>query len=245
MFQIHPEGPLDGPAIERLLDRCFGIGRQRKTSYRYRVGSEPERGLSLVARDGGRLVGAIRYWRLLLDDRPALLLGPLAIEPALRGLGIGRALVRRSLALAAPTWRLVFLVGDPAYYRQFGFRLPPREVVMPGEDPARLQWLGLSGADLPEAGGVLRRWRDGGLLGQPREAGEQRLAQRRDALVASHRGGHLAQPGGHRRRHPRHARDLAERPDEAADAERHRAALGQPAQGLPLDPEPQPLADIA
>src|SRR4051794_11990366 len=100
MYQIHPEGPLDGPAIESLLDLSFGARRQHKISYRYRIGREPEPALSLVARQGAVLVGAIRYWRLLLDDTPALLLGPLAIEPRLRGQGIGRALVRESLALA-------------------------------------------------------------------------------------------------------------------------------------------------
>jgi predicted N-acetyltransferase YhbS len=245
MFEIHPEGPPDGPAIERMLDRCFGIARQRKISYRYRIGREAEPGLALAARDGARLVGAIRYWRVLLDDRPALLLGPLAIEPDLRGLGIGRALVRRSLALAAAAWDLVLLVGDPGYYAQFGFRVVPRGVVMPGENPDRLQWLGLGGAGLPEAGGVLRRWRAGGLLGQPVEPAEERLAPGRDALVAGHLGSHLAQPRGHRRRDAGLACDLAERPDEAADAEHHRPAAGQPAQGLALDPEPQPLADIA
>jgi len=243
MLDPIPEGPLDGPAIESLLDRSFGIRRQHKLSYRYRIGREPEAGLSLVARDGGRLLGSIRYWRILLGDTPALLLGPLAVEPGLRGKGIGRALLHRSLALAEATpFRLVLLVGDPAYYAQFGFAVTPPEVVMPGEDPARLQWLGLAGAGLPPGGGMLRRWPDGS--GGPVEPGQQRLAHRRDALVDGRARLHLAQPRRQGCGYARLGRDLGQRPDQAADAEDHEAALRQPAQGLPLDAQPQPPAGI-
>lgn len=243
MLDLTAEAPLDAAAIEDLLDRSFGPRRQRKLSYRYRIGREPEPGLSLVARDGGRLLGSIRYWRLLLGCEPALLLGPLAVEPGLRGRGIGRALVRQSLRQAAETaFGLVLLVGDPGYYAPFGFAVVPPSVVMPGEDPARLQWLGLGGAALPPGGGVLRRWPGSG--GDGVEPAQQRLAHRRNALVAGHAGFHLAQP---RRKGGGDAglgRDLGQGPDEAADAERHGPAPRQPAQRLPLDAEPQPLAGI-
>ena len=138
--------------------RSFGIRRHTKISYRYRIGRPPVETLSLVALKGPILVGSIRYWTLRLDEQPALLLGPLAIAPHLRGVGIGRALVRESLGQAADLGhRLVFLVGDPAYYGRFGFTPAPAGIVMPGEDPARLQWLGLAGAAAPEAGGLLLR----------------------------------------------------------------------------------------
>lgn len=243
MLDLTAEAPLDAAAIEDLLDRSFGPRRQRKLSYRYRVGREPEPGLSLVARDDGRLLGSIRYWRLLLGAEPALLLGPLAVEPALRGRGIGRALVRESLRLAAQTdFDLVLLVGDPGYYAPFGFAVVPPSVVMPGEDPGRLQWLGLGGAALLPDGGSLQRWRD--LGGNAVEPAQQRLAHRRDALVAGHGGLHLAQPAGQRRGDAGHGRDLAQGPHQAADAERHRPAVRQAAQGLALDAQPQPLAGI-
>ena len=242
---FQPESPLDGPFIEDLLDRSFGLRRQRKTSYRYRVGREPEPGLSLVACDSGRLVGSIRYWRLALGETPALLLGPLAVEPGLRGKGVGRGLVRESLRLAAATpFRLVFLVGDPAYYAQFGFAVAPPAIVMPGEDPARLQWLALAGGALPPGGGILVRWPDGGVGGGPVEPGQQGPAHRRNALVGGHAGLHLAQPCGQGRGHAGLGGDLVQRPHQAADAERHRPARRQPPQRLPLDPQPEPLARI-
>ena len=134
MLELSHEGPADGPEIEALLDRAFGSDRLNKTSYRYREGIAPLAALCLVARERGVLVGAIRYWPIRLGDRPALLLGPLAIEPARQNQGIGRALTEASLARAeALGWRLVFLVGDPGYYARYGFTVVPASIVMPGE----------------------------------------------------------------------------------------------------------------
>lgn len=153
MLQIRQEAFDDGPLVEHLLDLSFGPDRERKVSYRYRRGVEPVRPLCLVALEAGHLVGAIRYWPILLDARPVLLLGPLAIDPAHRGLGVGRALMRESLGRARVLGHdLVLLVGDAAYYRQFGFTTAPGAVRMPDEDPRRLQWLALDGAPLPAAG---------------------------------------------------------------------------------------------
>ncbi len=142
MFVIRPETPADAALIEPLLDRCFGADRRLKTSYRYRDGVEPLADLAFVAADeAGNLVGAIRYWPIRLDGLPALLLGPLAIDPLRQGRGIGRALVFHSLETAAAAGhRLVFLVGDPAYYARFGFAVAPAGIVMPDEQPARLNY---------------------------------------------------------------------------------------------------------
>ena len=136
-----PEGPEHGAEIEHLLDFSFGSARRLKVSYRYRPGIPPVARLCLVAREGGRLVGAIRYWPMLLGAEEVLLLGPLAIDPALRGQGIGRALIRASLAEAeAMGYRLVFLVGDPAYYAQHGFIVVPPSIRIPDEAPGRVQY---------------------------------------------------------------------------------------------------------
>ncbi len=157
MCHIRPERPADLPAVEALFDRTFGPDRRRKTSYRYRDGLPPLKDLCFVAERGGRLVGAVRFWPVRLDRRPALLLGPLAILPELHGQGIGRRLVRHALVCAREQgWRLVFLVGDPPFYRRFGFRPVPPGIIMPGEDPARLLWRRLGPGGMPRRG-VVRR----------------------------------------------------------------------------------------
>lgn len=142
MFKIRAEAAGDAVQIEPLLDRCFGADRHHKASYRYRRGVLPLTDLACVAEDdSGILVGAIRYWPTRLGQLPALLLGPLAIDPDRQGRGIGRALVFHSLDCAAVAGhRLVFLVGDPAYYARFGFTVAPPGIAMPGEQASRLNY---------------------------------------------------------------------------------------------------------
>ncbi len=159
MFSIRLEQPADSVAIEELLDLTFGAGRRNKTSYRFRDGIAPLGELCFVAEaEAGLLVGSVRYWPILAGSAPALLLGPLAIEPARQGRGVGRALVFHSLDVAAQAGhRLVFLVGDHAYYERFGFDPVPPGIVMPNESSARLQYRLLDPSlALPERA-VLRR----------------------------------------------------------------------------------------
>lgn len=241
MLTIHPEGPADGPQIEALLDRAFGSDRRAKTSYRYRDGVAALDELCLVARVAGVLVGAIRYWPIRLGHEPALLLGPLAIEHVKRSQGIGRALTEASLARAeAEGWRLVFLVGDPAYYARYGFAVAPGNIVMPGESPARLQFRTLAGAALPAGGGTLLPVRSA----TPLQPGEERLAHQLHAFVGGHPGLHLADPRSHRQGDGGLGGHLVQATDHGADGEDDRPTLRQAAQGLALDPEPELAAGI-
>ncbi len=83
----------------------------------------------------------MRLTPVQIGTTPALLLGPLTVEPPFRERGIGQALIARSLAEAkANGHRLVLLVGDEPYYGKCGFKpIPKGRVQMPGPvDPARL-----------------------------------------------------------------------------------------------------------
>jgi len=145
VFALKTERPHDAAEIDALLDLAFGPNRQAKTSYRYRDGIAPVRGLCFVVREdgrpSGRILGSIRYWPLMVGpDMRALLLGPLAVRPELRGAGVGATLMRRSMERAADQGhRLVLLVGDLAYYARFGFQpAAPLGFTMPDEQPHRL-----------------------------------------------------------------------------------------------------------
>lgn len=122
MIYIDNEAPGDTGAREALLDRAMGPERHLKPSQRLRTGRRPADNLALVARDGGELVGSVRLWHVAADGRDALLLGPLAVDPTLQGVGIGATLIRVALARAAEQGhQAVILVGDPEYYERFGF----------------------------------------------------------------------------------------------------------------------------
>ncbi|MGC5839323.1 N-acetyltransferase [Mesorhizobium abyssinicae] len=112
-------------AREDLLDRAMGPGRRRKSSEKLRRGRRPSEGLAFVARDAsGAVLATVRLWDVSLGEggAAALLLGPLAVDPALKGAGIGSALMRRAVAEAARLGHgAILLVGDAPYYGRFGF----------------------------------------------------------------------------------------------------------------------------
>jgi predicted N-acetyltransferase YhbS len=138
---LEAETPADAEAVERLNERVFGPGRFARTAYRLREATPPDLNLSFVARVGSLLVGANRMTPILIGVTPALLLGPLIVEPVFRSQGIGEALVGLSLEAAkAAGAKLSILVGDEPYYGRMGFkRTPAGRLQMPGPvDPARL-----------------------------------------------------------------------------------------------------------
>jgi predicted N-acetyltransferase YhbS len=138
---ILPESAGDAQAIERLHERTFGPGRFVLSAYRIREHVDHVLELSFTARIGTLLVGSLRQLPVRVGETPALLLGPLTVEPPFRGHGVGRRLLERALADSrARGHRLVLLVGDEAYYSRVGFKVVPKgRATMPGPvDYARL-----------------------------------------------------------------------------------------------------------
>jgi predicted N-acetyltransferase YhbS len=123
MLTIRLEKSSDAAAREALLDAAYGPVRFEKPSERLRSGRAPARGLCFVAVENGHVIGTVQLWEVSAGPAcAALLLGPLAVDPARRRRGIGSALVRHALRAAAKCGnRAVLLVGDPAYYSRFGF----------------------------------------------------------------------------------------------------------------------------
>ncbi len=156
-FTISEETTGDVVAREALLDACFGPARFLKTCERLRAGRLPARGLALSAHEGERLVATLRLWPVLAGSgRPALLLGPLAVSPDHRALGLGAAMIETGLVRAkARNHRAVLLVGDAPYYQRFGFERRLTEgLALPGwVDPARFLGLELAPGALNNARG--------------------------------------------------------------------------------------------
>ncbi len=145
VFVIRDERPADVAAREALLDAAFGPARFLKTCERLREGRAPAQALAFVVKDDADdLVGTLRLWNILAGGCPALLLGPLAVAPQARSLGLGGAMIRESLAQArALDHQAVLLVGDAPYYARFGFEQRFTErLTMPGPIE-RARFLGL------------------------------------------------------------------------------------------------------
>src|SRR5262249_44270401 len=97
---ILPETPGDALAIERLHERTFGPGRFARTAFGTREGGPHQPALWFTARVGPLLVGSGRLTPIRIGEPPALLLGPLTVEPPFRDRGIGLVLMRRAMAQA-------------------------------------------------------------------------------------------------------------------------------------------------
>jgi predicted N-acetyltransferase YhbS len=193
LVRIVPERRRDEAAVERLIDAAFGPDRFGKTVYSLREGVKPIRELGFVAIDEtGTMVASLRFWPILIGGRwSAVLLGPLAVEPRLRGKGYGKALMWRGLSRCRELGvSRVILVGDPEYYNPFGFRRDlALNLQLPGwvEDRRFLALELVAGS----MAGVI------GLIGKP-----------------------LSLPRRKARRRPRPAKPAAKRRDEARDAAR-------------------------
>ncbi|WP_375157385.1 GNAT family N-acetyltransferase [Bradyrhizobium sp. RDT46] len=157
-FAIRSERAVDVAAREALLDACFGEDRHGRTCQRLRHGRAPAAGLALSAVREGRLVGTVRLWHVSAGGRPALVLGPLAVDPACRELGIGAALMHQALAAArARGHGAVILLGDAPYYARFGFSAEKTaELALPGPfERDRLLAIEFADGALDGAGGMI------------------------------------------------------------------------------------------
>ncbi len=120
--------------IDEINEEAFGPGRYTRAAYRIREGGPHERALSFVAMQGETVIGSVRMTRVAAGKGRALLLGPLAVRPEWKNIGVGRRLVTLSLEAAAKAGiGAVILVGDEPYYGPLGFQRVPRgQLSMPG-----------------------------------------------------------------------------------------------------------------
>jgi GNAT superfamily N-acetyltransferase len=116
-LDILPETPDCAEAIEKLHERGFGPGRFARTAFRLREGGHALPGLNFIARVGTLLVGSVRLSPIRIGGAPALLLGPLAVDPAFTGRGIGTGLLKASLNAARASGHKLVLLARPGRSR--------------------------------------------------------------------------------------------------------------------------------
>jgi putative acetyltransferase len=88
--------------------------------------------LSLVALVNEEVVGHVVCSHARIDGCPSVALGPLGVLPTYQRRGVGQALMHGVLAAAdALEEPAVVLLGDPGYYRRFGFQLARPLAILP------------------------------------------------------------------------------------------------------------------
>ena len=121
---IHPEAAADHEAIRQVNRAAFGQDAEAEL-----VDALREQGfvrLSLVADLDGQIVGHIMFSdiQIVTDSKTvaALSLAPMAVLPDRQRKGIGSRLVETGLIRCREDgYRIVIVVGHPAYYPRFGF----------------------------------------------------------------------------------------------------------------------------
>lgn len=155
-FCVRVETSADADEVVRLVRLGFDSGHAKRNIWALRTG-EPIAELCLVAENPdeprGQLLGSIRFWPIMVAGRVSVLLGPLAVDPELRGQGIGMALIKEALARAEQgAWRFCFVSGEPNYYTMLGFtKLAQSQVDLPAPiEEERLHMMSISSDSLDD-----------------------------------------------------------------------------------------------
>jgi putative acetyltransferase len=153
MMIVRLEMPGDVVAIRIVEEIAFGRRDEARLVDDLRAAGDAV--FSLVAVDDGIVAGHAIFSRLQAPF-PALALGPVAVLPEYRRKGIASQLIREGIARSeAAGWAAIFVLGDPAFYRRFGFDVrKARGFTSPYAGP-HLMALSPGGDDLPADTGII------------------------------------------------------------------------------------------
>jgi putative acetyltransferase len=130
-IRIRPEVSRDIEAIDKVTVEAFRNAPHTDHTEQYIVKALRNTGaltISLVAELDGEVVGHVAISPVSLSDgtKHWYGLGPISVVPKLQGAGIGTQLMQVVLGkLKSLGASGCVLLGDPAYYKRFGFRPEP------------------------------------------------------------------------------------------------------------------------
>jgi putative acetyltransferase len=136
----------DVTEIHTVTTAAFLDAEHRSGTEQYIVAALREAGqlsVSLVAEIDGRIAGHVAVSPVKISDGSEgwYGLGPISVLPAFQRQGVGSRLMQSALAaLRERGARGCVLLGDPAYYRRFGFA-PDARLMLPGVPPQYFQVL--------------------------------------------------------------------------------------------------------
>ncbi len=155
-IEIRAERAEDVPSIHRVTDAAFKLNAHASGTEAAIIAALRNAGaltVSLVATLDNDVVGHVAFSPVTIDGRDLRWfgLGPVSVKPDVQGRGIGTALVRDGLTRLKQAGAAGCVVlGDPAFYRRFGFETDPalRFETAPAEYFMRLSFQ----ADSPSGG---------------------------------------------------------------------------------------------
>lgn len=162
-MNIRTEQPADQQAVYDVVKRAFETAAHRDGNEQDLVNALrdsdafiPE--LSLVAEQGGKIVGHILFTKVQIGTQQALALAPLSVLPEYQRQGIGSALISKGHKRAALLgYSYSVVLGSETYYPRMGYVtartwgiLPPFDVPDENFMAYRLR------EDAPEVSGIVR-----------------------------------------------------------------------------------------
>jgi predicted N-acetyltransferase YhbS len=148
--------------IELINEEAFGPGRHTRAAARIREQGPHDRSLSFICADNGETIASVRMTPVMAGSVHGHLLGPLAVRPSHKSMGIGRELVRIAIEAARRKGsEAVILVGDPPYYMPLGFeKVSYKALEFPGPVDANRVLVVPMGADVHARLKGVIEWRD-------------------------------------------------------------------------------------
>lgn len=153
-MMVRPETPDDIVAIRIVQEVAFGRSDEARLVDELREAGDCV--FSLVAVDDGVVAGHALFSRMKAPF-PALAFGPVAVQPEYRRIGVASRLIREGIARGeAAGWQGIFVLGDPALYRRFGFSAVKARGFISLYAGPHLMVLPLGGAELPASTGTIQ-----------------------------------------------------------------------------------------
>jgi putative acetyltransferase len=123
-MRIRAEQPQDKEAVYQLNQTAFGNDGEARLVELLHDQADPL--ISLVAEQGGCIVGHILFSPVTLADHPGLQLmglAPMAVAPERQHQGVGSQLIEAGLEQCRQLGiKALVVLGHPDYYPRFGFK---------------------------------------------------------------------------------------------------------------------------
>ena len=153
-MMVRFETPDDIAAIRIVEEIAFGQPAEAQLVDDLRTAGDSV--FSLVVVDDGIVVGHVLFSRMNAPF-PALALAPIAVLPEYRRTGFASRLIQQGIARSETAgWRGIFVLGDPAFYRRFGFDAAKAAGFSSPYAGPHLMALPLGGGELPARTGIIQ-----------------------------------------------------------------------------------------